>query len=150
MVYKMDANDWKILYAMRDHGASSSSRIAKRTLLPRSTIHHRIQRMKKEGIITKTTIEIDYAKIQRSFLAYVMVSANLQHLKARKKTQYDLAQELKKFPFVERVDIVSGSTDLVVMIRTRDVEEFDKVLLGKIQLLEGIAQTQSLIVIHRN
>jgi DNA-binding Lrp family transcriptional regulator len=46
------------------------------------------------------------------------------------------------------VDIVTGGTDLVAIIRVKDVEEFDKVLLGKLQLLEGIDKTQSLTVIH--
>jgi len=76
------------------------------------------------------------------------VSANLSLLKQKKKTQYDLAKELKKFYFVERADIVSGGADLIVIIRVKDVEEFDKVLLGKLQLVEGIDKTQSLIVIH--
>ena len=78
----------------------------------------------------------------------MLISANLGVLKQKKKTQYDLAREIRHFPFVERVDIVSGGTDLVAMIRIKDVEEFDKVLLGKLQIIEGIDKTQSLIVIH--
>ena len=81
-------------------------------------------------------------------VAYVLIFANLQTLKQKKKTQYDLAKEIKYFDFVERVDIVSGGSDLVAMIRVKDVSEFDKVLLGKLQLVEGIDKTQSLIVIH--
>ncbi len=49
---------------------------------------------------------------------------------------------------MERVDIVSGGTDLVAMIRVKDVAEFDQVLLTKLQRIEGIDKTQSLIVIH--
>ena len=46
------------------------------------------------------------------------------------------------------MDHVSGGTDLIAMIRVKDVSEFDKILLGKLQRIEGIEKTQSLIVIH--
>ncbi len=69
-------------------------------------------------------------------------------LKQKHKTQYDLARELKKQGFIERVDIISGGADLVAVVRVKDVQEFDHVLLGKIQLIEGVDKTQSLIVIH--
>ncbi len=73
---------------------------------------------------------------------------NLELLKNKKKTQYDVLHALVRFPFVERADIVSGGTDLVAFIRVKDVGEFDSCLLGKLQLVEGIEKTQSLIVIH--
>ena len=61
-----------------------------------------------------------------------------------------MAKELRGFDFVKRVDIVSGGTDLVAMIRVKGVAEYDKVLLTKIQRIEGIEKTQSMIVIHEN
>ena len=53
-----------------------------------------------------------------------------------------------RFEFVERADIVSGGKDIVAIVRVAGVEEFDKALLGKIQLIEGLESTQSLIRIH--
>ncbi len=43
---------------------------------------------------------------------------------------------------------MTGGTDLVALVRVKDVQEFDKCLLTKLQLIEGIERTQSLIVIH--
>ncbi|MDP2907808.1 MAG: Lrp/AsnC family transcriptional regulator [Nanoarchaeota archaeon] len=148
MVYRMDDKDLKIIEVLKGHGEYTTRQIAKKILLPPTTIHNRIKKLREEGIIKKFTIELDNSKIGKSFVAYIMVSANLALLKQKHKTQYDLAQEINKFHFVERVDIVSGGTDLIVVIRVRDVEEFDKILLGKLQLVEGIEKTQSLIVIH--
>jgi len=149
MVYKMDDKDWKIIDVLKEHGEYTVRQITKKTLLPPTTIHNRIKKLKEEGIIKKFTIELDYSTLGKNFVAYILVSVNLPLLRQKKKTQYDLAEEIRKFYFVEKVDIVSGGTDLVVIIRVKDVEEFDKVLLGKLQLVEGIEKTQSLIVIHR-
>lgn len=150
MVYKMDDKDWKIIEILKGHGEYTTRQIAKRTLLPPTTIHNRIKKLREEGVIKKFTIELDNSKIGKSFVAYVMVLADLAQLKQKHKTQYDLAHEISKLYFVERVDIVSGGTDLIVVVRVKDVEEFDKILLGKLQLIEGIEKTQSLIVIHEN
>lgn len=149
MPYRPDNKDQKILEILREHAEYTTRQIAKKTLLPSTTINNRIRKLAKEGVIQKYTIEVDPERVDKGFAAYVLISANLLLLKEKKKTQYDLASELKKLSFVEHVDIVSGGTDLIAFLRVKDVEEFDRVLLGKIQLLEGIERTQSMIVIHR-
>jgi Lrp/AsnC family leucine-responsive transcriptional regulator len=144
----LDEKDYKIIELLKDHGDYTTRQIAKKTLLPITTVHNRIKKLKKDGVIRKFTIEPDYEKLEKNFVAYILVSANISVLKEKKKTQYDLVNELKKFYFVEQADIVSGGTDLVVIVRVKDVEEFDRCLLTKLQLVEGIDKTQSLIVIH--
>ncbi|MBU0457328.1 MAG: Lrp/AsnC family transcriptional regulator [Nanoarchaeota archaeon] len=148
MDYILDDKDQKILEVLKEHGDYTTRQIAKKTLLPITTIHNRIKRLKKEKIIKKFTVELDNSKIGKGFAAYILFSANLPLLKQKKKTQYDLAKEIKSFDFIEKVDIVSGGTDLVAFLRVADAQRFDKVLLGKLQLVEGIDKTQSMIVIH--
>jgi len=144
----LDDKDWKIINVLKEHADYTTRQISKKTLLPISTVHHRIRRLKKERVIKRFTVELDHVKTGSSFLAYILISANLGILKQKKKTQYDLAKEIKKMPFVENADIVTGTTDLVAVIRVRDVHEFDRVLLSRIQMIEGIEKTQSLTVIH--
>ena len=148
MVRMLDDKDWKIINVLKEHADYTTRQISKKTLLPISTVHHRIRRLKKERVIKRFTVELDHVKTGSSFLAYILISANLGILKQKKKTQYDLAKEIKKMPFVENADIVTGTTDLVAVIRVRDVHEFDRVLLSRIQMIEGIEKTQSLTVIH--
>ncbi len=144
----LDEKDQKILEILKEHGEYTTRQIAKKTLLPITTIHNRIKKLRKEGYIKKYTIELNWSKLHRNFLVYVLISANLEILKQKKKTQYDLMNEIKKLYFIERVDVVTGGTDLVALVRVKDVEEFDRCLLTKLQLIEGIERTQSLIVIH--
>lgn len=148
MSYKIDEKDKKILEVLKDHADYSTRQIAKKTLLPITTIHNRIQKLKREKVIKKFTVKLDHSKVNKGLLVYVLISASLPMLKQKKKSQYDLAKELRKFGFVEKVDIVSGGTDLVATIRVKDVKEYDQVLLSKIQMIEGIDKTQSMIVIH--
>ncbi|MBI2146440.1 Lrp/AsnC family transcriptional regulator [Candidatus Woesearchaeota archaeon] len=148
MTATLDDKDRKILAVLQEHGEYTTRQIAKRTLLPATTIHNRIRKLRNDKTIRKFTIDLDPAAVGKSFMAYVLISANLELLKQKKRTQYDLAKELRSFYFTERVDIVSGGTDLVAIVRVKDVEEFDKILLGKLQAVDGVKNTQSLIVIH--
>jgi DNA-binding Lrp family transcriptional regulator len=148
MIDKLDDKDKKIIEILKDHADYSTRDISKKVLLPITTVHHRIQKLKKSGVIKKYTIELDNSKTDNNFVAYVLISVNIALLKEKKKSQYKLLSEIRKFYFVERADIVSGGTDIVVLMRVKDVQEFDNCLLNKLQLVEGIEKTQSLIVIH--
>jgi DNA-binding Lrp family transcriptional regulator len=148
MSYKVDEKDEKILELLKDHAEYTIRQIAKKTLLPVTTIHNRIRKLRSEGIIRKYTIRLDHAKLGKNFVAYVLVSTNLELLKRKNKTQYDLINDIRKFYFVERADIVTGGTDIVVIMRVKDVQEFDECMVKKLQMVEGINGTQSLIVIH--
>jgi len=148
MSTKLDDKDQKILEILKDHAEYTTRQIAKKTLLPITTVHNRIQKLRNNGVIKKYTIKIDNSLIGKSFVSYILISVNLPILKQKRKTQQDLANELKKFYFVERADIVTGGVDIVAIIRVKDVAEFDDCLLNKLQLVEGIDKTQTLIVIH--
>jgi len=147
-LYELDTKDMQILEVLRQHGEYTTRQISKKTGLPATTIHNRIKKLKQEGIIKRFTIDIDNSRIGKGLLVYVLISVNLQLLKEKKKRQLDIVKELRKLEYIVRTDIVSGGTDMVALVRVRDVKEFDKVLLEHIQLIEGIEKTQSLIVIH--
>jgi Lrp/AsnC family transcriptional regulator for asnA, asnC and gidA len=148
MTKGIDEKDKKIIEVLKDHAEYTTRQIAKRTLLPITTIHNRIRKLRKDGIIKKYTIKLDTDLLGRNFVSYILISVNLPILKQKRKTQLDLANELKKFYYIERADIVTGGTDIVAIVRVKDVKEFDDCLLNKLQLIEGIDRTQTLIVIH--
>ncbi|MBI5002117.1 Lrp/AsnC family transcriptional regulator [Candidatus Woesearchaeota archaeon] len=148
MTYELDNIDKRIIEVLQEHGEYTTRKIAKKLLLPTTTVYNRVKRLKKEQIIKNFTINLDHKKIGRNFVVYVLISVNLPLLKQKKKSQYDLMNEMKRFSFVEHVDIVSGTVDMICIIRVHDVEEFDEVITQKIQMLEGVNRTQSLIAIH--
>src|SRR3989338_8058136 len=121
MEAKIDEKDRKIIEVLKEHADYATRQIAKKTGLPITTVHNRIQKLKKEKIIKRFTVDLDHAKVGHGFLVYVLVSVNLSLLKEKKKSQYDVAKELKHFNFVERADIVSGGTDIVATVRVKDV-----------------------------
>ncbi len=145
---QLDDKDWKILNILQEHGEYTNRQIAKKLCLPITTVYNRIKKMRQDSVIERFTININHNKTGKIFAAYVLIMVNLELLKEKKKTQSDLIAEIRKFYFVERVDIVSGITDLIVLVRVNDVHEFDNVLRSYLQLVEGVKRTQSMIIIH--
>ncbi|RMF55661.1 Lrp/AsnC family transcriptional regulator [Candidatus Woesearchaeota archaeon] len=144
----IDDKDLKILEVLKENGDYTTRQIAKKTLLPATTIHNRIKKLRKNGVIKNFTINLDYEKIGKGFVVYVLIKVDLKLLKQNKISQYDIAKKIKKFDFVERTDIVTGGTDIIAIVRVKDVKEYDEVLLQKIQMIEGIENTTSFTVIH--
>lgn len=147
MSYNLDEKDKKIIEVLKDHGDYTTRKIAKKVLLPITTVHNRIKKLKKEKIIKKFTIDLDHSKLDRGLLVYVLISVSLPVLKKLNKSQHEVIKSVKKLHFVEKAHIVSGGTDLVAVVRVKDVKEYNSVLLNKLQVIDGIEKTQSLIVI---
>jgi len=144
----VDQKDEKILEILKENAKLSTKQISKRVNLPITTVHNRIKKLEKEGIVKGYSVILDNKKLGKNLSAYVLISADLKLLKEKNRTQHDLAKDLRKLPCTEKVDIVTGKSDLVVYINVKDIEELDKFLLGKIHNIEGVNNTQTLIIIH--
>lgn len=150
MEVKIDKKDEKILGILKEHGDLTVRQISSRTLLPITTVHHRIRRMKSLGVIKRFTVEVDYKKIGKPLAAYVLVKTDSRYLKGFRRNQHDLVKELRKLQFVERADIVTGTIDIVLLIRVKDVEELDRVIIEKLRDIQGIESTQTLVILREN
>ena len=148
MVYELDEKDKRIIEILKEDSSLTIRQVAKKARIPITTTHHRIKKLKEEKFIKKFTIEVDLKKFEKSFAAIILVSCDYKLLREVKKDQHMLAKEISFLPEVEKVDVVTGETDIVVRVRVKDVEEFDYFLLKKFQKISGVDKTQSLIIIH--
>lgn len=148
MIAGVDDKDLKILDILKSRGDYTTRQISKATGFPATTIHNRIVRMKKEGIIKNYTINLNHKQVGKNFAAIILVSVDYKNLREQKKDQHILAQELGKMPEVEEVTIVTGGIDMVLKVRVTDVEAYDQFLFKKLQKISGIGNTQSLVIIN--
>ncbi len=146
MTKELDNIDMELLRILEENAKTRIHNIAKSLGIPASTVHHRIKRMEKEGIIDTWTIRKNYERIGLAVKAYVLVFVNVTALKKLNKTQKDVAQQIKKLDNVETVDIIAGDADLIVTTRSSSIKSLQELLLERIQSIEGITETKTLIV----
>ena len=115
------------------------ARIAKKTREPPTTIHYNIKQLEKEKIIKTYKAVFDYKKIGEGFCTYVLVNLFPDQYNNPER----ITRELAKLPQIESIDIIEGDWELILKVRTKDIDEyyeFVKNVLSK----EGISKTKSL------
>ena len=144
----LDEKDYQILEVLRDDAHLTINRMSKETLIPITTIHNRIKRLEREGVIKRYTIEIDHKKIGKEIQAYVLLTVNYSLPTGKKIHQMDVARSIRALPEVEEVKILTGVTDILIKIRTRNIDELNNFVINKLREIEGVDKTQTMIVIN--
>lgn len=144
----LDKKDIKILNIVKENAKLSTQQISKKTLIPITTVHHRIKKLEKEGIIKGYTAILDNKKLDKALAAYVLVTVDYKLLKEIKSSQHDLAQKLKKLESVEETAMVTGGTDIIIKIRVKDIDEMDNFVTVYLRNIEGVEKTQTMVILH--
>jgi DNA-binding Lrp family transcriptional regulator len=59
-----------------------------------------------------------------------------------------VAEEVRKIPGVESADDVTGPYDVIVKASADDVDALGKLVVAKIQMIDGITRTLTCPVVH--
>ncbi len=144
----MDEKDKRIINILKENSNLSTKNISKRTRIPITTVHNRIKKLRKSGVIKRYTIELDNKKMGRPISAYILITVDYKLLKQIKKSQYDLGKILKTFESVEQVAMVTSGTDIIIKIRVKDIDELDNFVTKHLRNIEGIERTQTMVVLR--
>jgi|TARA_Y100000310_G_scaffold91835_2_gene89371 DNA-binding Lrp family transcriptional regulator len=143
----MDEKDERILDVLKENSKLSTQQISKKTFIPITTVHHRIKKLEKDGVIKKYTVVLDNKKIDKAISAYVLINVDYKLLKQIKKTQYELAKKLKLNPAIEEVSVITGETDTIIKVWVKDIDELNKLIEGYLRNLDGVDRTRTLVVL---
>ena len=137
MSIMIDEKDKIILDELKKNARNSTKNIATKIKIPRVTVHDRIQKMIKRGIIKSFNVIIDYKKIGLSTEVFIFVS----FLPNPEVSQRQLAKHIAKLPRVSEVHIISGEYDLLLKVRGESLEEIGKLVIDKLRQLKGVGRT---------
>ncbi len=102
-----DAKDRAILDELQRNAKATTSEIAKRTGIPVTTVHNRIKRLEKDGVVQGYVPVVDHRKLGLGIHALVFVTAQNRPSGGRAVDQEQLAQEALRLPGVERSRVVT-------------------------------------------
>src|SRR3989344_1368658 len=112
----LDEKDIKVLNALVENSKSRTSQLSKKLRMPITTVHNRIKKLEKEGIIKNYTIVPDYKKLNKGVLSYILVTVMYMLPNGEKISQENVAKKIKSIG-AEEVSIVTGGTDIVVKVK---------------------------------
>jgi len=134
-----DIRDKLIGLLMKNYCVPQISKIARKLNEPSTTIHYNIKKMEREGVIKTYKAVFDYKKIGLGFCSYVLINISPDIYGNPEK----IARELAGFHNVESVDIITGDWELLVKVRTRDIEEYYE-FVKNILSRKGVIKIKSL------
>ena len=145
----LDEKDLRVLDELKENAKRTTSQISKRVNLPITTVHNRIKKLEKLGIIKRYTVELDYKKLDKPMTAYVMVQVIYMLPSGIKVMQEDVAKHIKGLPGVELVELLTGTTDIMVKVRVKDVDELNDFIIRKLRKIEGVDKVQTSVVLSK-
>lgn len=144
----MDGKDTAILSVLKENAKLSTQQVAKQTRIPITTVHNRIKKLKKDGVIKGYTVVLDNKKVGKPLAAFILITVDYKLLKEIKKSQYELAQQLLRHPGVESSAMITGASDIIIKVRFGSIDELNGFVTVYLRNVQGVEKTQTAIVLN--
>jgi DNA-binding Lrp family transcriptional regulator len=118
MIKMLDKKDLRIIGILRQDARKPIREIAKEANLRPSTVHQRIKKLKQNRTIERFTIKLNNKAIGENFIVFMLVS-----------TKRDLTPSFLSNPHIKEVFGITGQYDLILKLKFKDVEEFNRFVL---------------------
>ena len=114
--------------------------IAKELEISDATVHIRVKRLQAAGILRKFTITTDNVLLGYDHLAFVGINLS-------KGSGDDVLVALSQLDEILELHEMYGQFDLLVKIRSRNLEEMRYIIANKISKIPQITEAQSMMVL---
>jgi Lrp/AsnC family transcriptional regulator, regulator for asnA, asnC and gidA len=142
--YQVDKTDLKILEILIQDAKKPYSEVAKKAFVSPGTVHVRMNKLEEAGIVEKTTLRMNYAKLGFDITAFIGIYLE-------KSALYDqVLAKLKNIPEITSIHYTTGNYSMFVKIHCRDTNHLKLVLHDKMQQVEGIERTETMISLEES
>ena len=136
---QLDDLDRKILNELIADARIPYAELAKRFKVSPATIHVRIEKMKNAGIVIGTQLRVEPKKLGYDVCCYIGINLN-------SAGDYpEVIDRLKEIEEVVEAHYTTGKFSIFVKVRCKSIDDLQWVLIGKIQSIEKISATETLV-----
>ena len=136
---KLSEADRGLLSVLRENARASTAEIARRLGMSRTTVHSRIERLERQGVIAGYTVRMGSEAERGHIRAHILITVLPKQMPA-------VVQALHEMPQVRSLHSVSGAHDLVAMGVVPTVVDMDE-LTDRIGALDGVERTTSAVIL---
>lgn len=142
--YEVDNTDLKILSILMEDAKKPYTEVARKVAVSQGTVHVRMNKMTEAGIIEKTTLKINYAKLGYDITAFIGIYLE-------KSALYEsVLAKLKGIQEITNIHYTTGNYSMFVKIHCRDTNHLKEVLHEKMQQVDGIERTETMISLEES
>ncbi len=142
--YEIDNIDLKILEILMQDSKKPFTEVAKKVNVSQGTVHVRMNKMEEAEIVEKNTLKINYAKLGYDITAFIGIYLE-------KSALYDqVLTKLKEIPEITNIHYTTGNYSMFIKIHCKDTNHLKIVLHDKMQQVEGIDRTETMISLEES
>ena len=135
----MDELDFKILHCLQNRGRLPNLDLAQEVGLSPSPCHRRVKALETSGVIKKYVAIVDAKAMGFLINAFVSVSLRSQEKSALQSFQ----SKVLNYSEVMECYLMTGTSDYLLRVVTRDLEDYEKFLVEKLTKIDSIANIQT-------
>ena len=138
-IYHIDKLDREILGILIKDAKIPYTDIAKRLIVSAGTIHVRMKRMERLGIVRGATLIIDPTKIGYDMTAFVGIYL------IKGSVYKDVIKEISKIPEIIEAYFTTGEYSIFAKVVCKNTEHLREVINDQLQPVDGISRTETII-----
>lgn len=143
-ILQIDNIDLQILSILMNDATTPYTEIAKELVVSSGTVHVRMKKLQELGIVTGSNLLINPQKIGYDVCAFIGIYL-------QKGSEYhDAVKKMQNIPEVVELHYTTGVYSMFAKVVCRDTNHLRSVLNEKLQAIEGIQRTETIISLEES
>jgi DNA-binding Lrp family transcriptional regulator len=145
-----DDKDLEILRKLQTDMTKSYKAIAEELDMPVTTVYNRVKKMEDNSIILGYKPVLNASKLGFPTTSFLLITLRFKDAMNNPLDITKIADEIGNNPHVQEVHIISGDWDLLVKMKTENVQKIGDFINQKLRYIEGVEKSLSCISFGTN
>ena len=141
--FKLDTIDLKLLEILQKNAKITNAQLSKEVGLSPAPTLERVKKLEVLGFIESYHAKVNKEKIGLGVSTFVTVNL-IGH---KKQLTESFVKQIQTIPEVIECHHVTGNGDFLLKIVAKDIAEYQKLLLEKINEIEEVASTSTMVIL---
>jgi Lrp/AsnC family leucine-responsive transcriptional regulator len=137
----LDARDRHILDLVQRDGRMPQAEIARRVGLSTTAVNERLRKLETGGFIRRVVAVLDARAVGAAVTAFVEVFIEHPRFEAA------FIERMRELDPIQECHHITGEFSLMLKVRVRDMDALQELLIQRINGMEGVRQTRTIIVL---
>lgn len=138
---RLNETDRQILDMLQDDARISRAAIGEAIGLSPAAVHERVRKLERRGVVQGYAALLDPVRAGCDLLVFVLVFIDHPKHEAR------FVEAVGRMEEVQECHHVTGSASCLLKVRVRDRHALQTVILDRINALDGVRQTETIVVL---
>lgn len=142
-IIKLDQIDRKVLEILQNNAKITNAQLSKEIGLSPAPTLERVKKLEQAGIIKSYHAQLDADKVGLGVSTFVQISL-VGH---RKSVTESFVEKIHAIPEVIECHHITGTGDFLLKVISRDISTYQKLMLEKINEIEEVSNTQTMVIL---